>query len=87
MRTTSEIANFIIGDCEGDTVGTIRDTFQKPTLADEVEEIIRQPKRYDYTFAVYFDNGLEQLLAKVRCNASPALIEKFKTRDVRTGVK
>jgi hypothetical protein len=78
----ANIANFLIGDCEGDTLGTIRDTFKKPGLADELEEIILNPKKYDYTFAVYFDNGLEQLLAKVRCNASPNLIEKFKTRDV-----
>ena len=82
----SNIANFIIGDCEGDTISTIRNSFKKEALAAEVEEIIHNPKKYDYTFAVYFDNGLEQLLAKVRCNASPALIEKFKTRDVRKGV-
>jgi len=82
----ANIANFIIGDCEGDTVDTVREVFKKPTLADVLEEIILNPKKYNYTFAVYFDNGSEQLLSKVRCNASPALIQKFKTRDVREEV-
>ena len=78
----ANIANYLIGDCEGDTVGTIENVFKKPSLAKSVEEIILNPKQYAYTFSVYFDNGLEQTLCKVRCNASPRLLEAFKTRDV-----
>ena len=78
----ANIANFIIGDCEGDAVGAVRDLFKKDQLADVLEELIANPKKYSYTFAMYFDNGIDQILTKMRCNASPTLLEKFKTRDV-----
>jgi hypothetical protein len=78
----SNVANFIIGSCDEEAVKILRNTFMKQQLADDVERIIRNPKKYERVFAVHFEIGSTEINSLVRCDLPKEVADMFKTRTI-----
>jgi hypothetical protein len=78
----ANIANFIIGACDEKSANILETVFAKPQLAADVREIMHNPKKYQYVFAVHFEQGTTEVNALVRSDVPPEVADMFKTRSV-----
>ena len=80
----SNVANFIIGEVDAEGIRVLRDVFKKEVLANKVEAIIDNPKKFNRVFAVHFSIGDIELNLYNRCDVPNSVANLFKTRSVST---
>jgi len=78
----ANVANFIIGKVDAEGIRVLREVFKKDILADNVLDIIENPKRFNRIFAVHFSIGDVELNLYNKCDVPKSVADLFKTRSV-----
>lgn len=79
----SNITSMVVGFCEDNDIKTIREDFNKPWLAHELELFAERQNIYRNCFAVEVDTGVETYQTVYKVELPSSIAKEFRTRTIK----